>query len=81
MHTGRRNQLHLSQVEQFAAWAEDHGYSREPVKGDYEILRLRKKGKVEPPLLLWEYNGGAHATTNKRSQVLVGLWFRERNQH
>jgi len=23
MHTGRRNQLHLSQVEQFAAWAEE----------------------------------------------------------
>lgn len=76
MHTGRRDQLHLNRLEDFAKWAEGQGYVREPVKGDYEVLRLRRgKGR---PNLFWRHTKGEHATTDSNSQPLVDAWMGDR---
>jgi len=74
MHTGYRNQLHLTQIEAFAEWAETQGYKRELHSGDYEVLRLRRG--TESPIFLWRRIKGDHATSDKYSQPLVSRWFK-----
>ena len=78
MHTGSRDRLHLSKLEDFRAWALVQGYRAEPTKGDYEVLRLRKG--TEAPLLFWWHHGGEHVTTDARSETLVSAWLRSRRR-
>ena len=79
MHTGRRDQLHLSKLDEFAAWAEAQGYRREHPKGVYEVLRLRQEGY--PPLIYWTHHTGDHATTDAHSDPLVQRWFSAKRAH
>ena len=80
MHT--RELLALSRLEEFAAWAIAEGFTREPAKGDYEVLRLRWPG--QPPLIyftrLSTHAGGdpVHATAQHEGSKLVKRWLRER---
>lgn len=78
MHTGRRDQLHLSKIEEFTAWAEDNGYVVFMPKGEYEVLRLRNSsGRL---LIFWRHHAGDHVTTDKYSQPLVDQWMREKRK-
>ena len=74
MHTGSRDRLHLSKLPAFRNWAVSQGYTVEPERGVYEVLRLRKDG--EAPLIFWFHHGGDHATTDRRSERLVNQWLR-----
>ena len=74
MHTGSRDRLHLTKLDEFAAWAMHQGYHREPTKGDWEVLRLRKD--EDAPFIYWEHIGGDHATTDQRSERLVRQWLK-----
>ena len=77
--TGRnrsRNLLALSKLEEFAVWAVSQGYRREPTKGTYEVLRLRKKG--DSPVLFFKRDRGEHATSYGDGTALVQLWINTR---
>ena len=73
-----RMTLHLNKLDAFASWAQSHGYKREPTKGAYEVLRLRKE--PHPPLLYYRHEGGAHATSIGIATSLVDRWIRERDR-
>jgi hypothetical protein len=76
MHTGRRNQLHLNKLKEFTQWAVRQGYKEEPIKGYYEIMRLRGiDGKLK---IFWIHIGGDHVTTDRESQPLVDAWMQSR---
>lgn len=81
-----RASLHLSKLDDFAAFAATRGFVREPTKGAYEVLRLRRG--QEPPLLYYRRHGD-HASipeyfgkgAKNPSQGLVSAWFRARAQN
>ena len=73
-----RNLLALTKLVDFAAWAVCQGYKVEPVKGAYEVLRLRKKG--ESPILFFRRDGAQHATSYGEGTALVQLWINTRKQ-
>jgi hypothetical protein len=71
-----RNLLALTKIADFAAWAVSQGYRREPTKGSYEVLRLRKKG--EAPVLFFKRDRGDHATSYGDGTALVQKWVNSR---
>jgi hypothetical protein len=77
-HNRSRNLLSLSKLEEFAKWAVSHGYRREPTKGTYEVLRLRKKG--ESPVLFFKRDRGEHATSYAEGTTLVQQWINTRKE-
>lgn len=83
-----RGKLHESKVEEFAAWAEQNGYRREPVppKAQYEALRLRPTAGGAPILFRHRERrnmfGGRpqHFTVSIDGQRLVGRWLAARRE-
>jgi hypothetical protein len=73
-----RNLLAMTKLVDFAAWAVSHGYRREPTKGTYEVLRLRRKG--ESPVLYFKRDKGEHATSYGEGTTLVQLWINTRKE-
>jgi hypothetical protein len=68
----------MTKLVDFAAWAVSQGYNREPTKGTYEVLRLRKKGMS--PVLFFKRDKGEHATSYGEGTALVQLWINTRKQ-
>ena len=56
-----RGRLHLNNVKQFAAFLSAKGWVDEPIKGEYEILRMRHPD-VSEPLILYARMRSDHAT-------------------
>ena len=54
---GDRGRLHVSKLEDFAAWLEKMGWERRETKGEYEVLRM--------------YRGGQKARKGRSSYLLV----------
>lgn len=83
-----RGKLHESKVEEFAAWAEQNGYRREPVppKAAYEALRLRAVDGGAPILFHRRTHanmfGGRplHLTVSIDGQRLVCRWLATRRE-
>jgi hypothetical protein len=73
-----RNLLAMTKLVDFAAWAVSQGYNREPTKGTYEVLRLRKKGMS--PVLFFKRDKGEHATSYGEGTTLVQLWINTRKE-
>ena len=74
-----RSELHISKIDEFAAWAEKKGWKREPTKGYYEVLRMRKPGRK--PLILYKRIRTDHATIGwdqKAGASLVEQWLHEK---
>lgn len=77
--------LHL--VDDFADWAERNGYRREPTRGAYELLRLRRviasgRAKLPPPLVFFRLDCGGRfpAAAQANGLKLVRRWIRERRR-
>jgi hypothetical protein len=86
--TADRGQLHESKVDEFAAWAEQHGCRREPVpaRAEYERLRLRPT-RGGAPILFYSRErrnmfGGTpqHLSTSKDGLRLLRRWFADRRK-
>ena len=86
-----RAHLHESKIDEFAAWAEKHGWERQPTKGEYEVLRLRKvrvpgqkiKKSHRDPIIFHQRLRSDHATIGWNQSVghgLVRTWLNERKQ-
>lgn len=65
-----RSHLHLSKLDEFAAWAATQGYERQPTKGVYEVLRL--KGANPVPFIYYRRATSEHASIPNNPQ---GAWF------
>ncbi len=70
--------LALDKIEEFAAWAEMEGFNREPIKGEYEVLRLRFP-KYQPYIFFKRANA-KYATSQSEGTQLVQRWIRSRDK-
>lgn len=62
----------MTKIDEFAEFCAGKGYAREPTKGAYEILRLRKEG--EPPVTFYQRTGTDHATAQGKGLGLVSSY-------
>lgn len=72
--TSRRH-LHLSKLDDFAAWAATRGWERVPTKGRYEVLRLRQDGQDD--IVYFKRENAEYATMVGKGSVLVYEWLEE----
>ena len=76
--------LALSKIDEFVAWAKTQGFECEPLRGPYEVLRLRFEGAA--PLIYFTraatLSGGEpmHATAQNDGAQLVRMWLRDRTK-
>lgn len=73
----RRDLLHANKLEDFASWATAQGWAREPTKGAFEVLRLRKGGKM---VLFHQRMGAQHVTAIGIGLALVFDWLRGKTE-
>ena len=69
-----RSLLAMSKLEEFAEWAVKDGFTREPTKGEYEVLRLRWP-KMQP-FIYFRRTGAQHATSQAEGTQLVARWLK-----
>ena len=69
-----RSLLAMSKLEEFAEWAVKDGFTREPTRGEYEVLRLRWP-KMQP-YIFFKRDGAQHATSQAEGTQLVARWLR-----
>lgn len=74
-----RCQLHLTKLDEFAAYCATKGFVRvEPLANAYEVLRMTKKGS-EPVIVHARMRASEHGTTWGMSQRMLQSWFSARN--
>lgn len=78
-----RSTLHVNQLEAFAKWAESEGFTLEPTKGTYEVLRLRHPKRRHPVIVydrISNDSGGklVHLTVLNRDWPIVRRFQRSR---
>jgi len=73
----RRNLLHINKLEEFKMWLQEHGWKECPVKGAYEVLRMRHPNE-KPPLLIYTRVGKEHLTVYGKGIELVYMWLEDR---
>ncbi len=72
-----RNSLHLSKLEEFAAFCVNDGWVRQQPKGYDEVLRMTKTGK-EPLIVHKQAGAKEHATTWGNSQMMFVNWIKSK---
>lgn len=75
-----RGLLSLHRVEEFASWAEGIGYKREGLKGEYDVLRLRKPSGKGVIVFYARARAREHATVTDDGVKLVLRWLRSRGE-
>ena len=43
--------LHKNKLAEFQAWCEERGWKAEPMRGDYQVLRMRHERTREPMIV------------------------------
>lgn len=74
-----RCKLHLTKIEDFVDFVSELGYKREPTKGFYEVLRIRRD-QDEPPVLFFTRVGTDHATVYGKGMSLVDKYLRTKRR-
>ena len=59
----RRDLLHKNQLSAFREWLIADGWTIEPTKGFYEVLRIRKPNHAAPVLFYLKHEPTEHITT------------------
>lgn len=73
-----RHRLHVTKMEEFAKFCEANGWTRVPLKGEYEVLRMTHA--VKHPLIvhtrLENSNGGLpeHLTLHGTAESMFSRW-------
>lgn len=66
-----RNRLHLSKLDEFAAFCEADGWRREATKGHFEVLRMRNPEWSGPLLVHARANATEHLTVHLHSRRML----------
>lgn len=81
-----RNTLAAISLDNFRDWLIKDGWTLEPTKGIYEVLRARKEGRNRP-LIVWRRdsnNGGAeltHLTIDDRDSGVISSYIRRTDNY
>lgn len=73
-----RNTLHISHIPDFKAWLQSTGWTIEPTKGLFEVLRARRPGRKAPLIIYSRMDAKQHVTVLDRDRSLVRSFLRER---
>lgn len=71
-----RNLLHKGKLEEFKEWLVIDGWTIEPTKGYYEVLRARK-GNRQPLIIYARDNSKEHLTVQGKDVHIVRSYLKE----
>lgn len=72
-----RKLLHKSKLKEFETWLVEKGWSIEPVKGEYEVLRAKKP--PNKPLIIFErLDSKEHYTVPNNHNNLVYAYIKDK---
>jgi len=79
------HRLHIKKLEEFATYCEQHGWERQQVKGDYEVLRMRHPDWKAPLIVHARHNSSSgteliHLTTRGNSEAMVSRYVRDKQR-
>ena len=69
--------LTKAQLPEFKAWLKLEGYEVMAPKGDYEVLRWRRKPGKPMPIIFERLNAPEHYTCNNAAAPFVRQWIKE----
>lgn len=75
-----RSTLHKTKLPELKAFCEKRGWLAEPLKGGYEVLRMRHAGRKDPLIVYDRNNAPEHYTTWGESARMVTAMLRERRK-
>lgn len=73
-----RNQLHKNKLFEFTVFCTSIGWVSEPVKGTYEVLRMRHPEASAPLIVHDGLHRKEHLTVHGESQRMLDVWFKKR---
>lgn len=73
-----RGKLHMNKLNEFTALMESWGWKQEPIKGDFEVLRLRSL--VGELVIFFKRIGSVHVTAQSDSNgpSMIDAYLNER---
>lgn len=69
--TTSRNRLHKTRLLAFEVFCATHGWQPVPVKGDYEVLRMRHPDHKDPLIVHGRLRAPEHLTTHGNADKLL----------
>ncbi|WP_067753019.1 hypothetical protein [Orrella dioscoreae] len=72
--------LHKTRLAAFQTFCEGRGWTAEPTKGDYEVLRMRHPDRRFPLIVHDRHDAPEHYTTWGESARMLGPFLRARTQ-
>ncbi len=78
-----RNRLSVTKLDDFIAFCEADGWVLEKPKGDFEVARLRRHGKLA---VIWRRSSNSsgtplqNLTLDRVGEVLFDIWIKERSR-
>lgn len=72
--------LHKTKLAEFQTFCEGRGWTAEPTRGGYEVLRMRHPGRVHPLIVHGRDSATEHYTTWGESANELRVWLRSRRK-
>ena len=72
--------LHESHLTEFRAWLVKDGWTLEPPKGFYEVLRAARPGR-RPLIIFRKLRAQQHLSVQDQDMVIVRRFLKERGRH
>lgn len=72
--------LHKTKLAEFKAFCEKRGWQAEPIKGGYEVLRMRHSERKDPLIVYDRNSAPEHYTTWGESARMVTALLRQRKK-
>lgn len=70
-----RSRLHIDKLNDYVEFCKREGWTRAPIKGDYEVLRMTHPGYAGPLLVYQRLDAKVHLTTYGHSAELLDKYF------
>lgn len=72
-----RSVLHMNKLDEFKKWLVSDGWTIEPVKGDYEVLRARKASRKIPLVVYQRNRAKEHLSVLDKDMGVIGAFLRD----
>lgn len=76
-----RHTLHSSHLDAFKGWLAGHGWTVQPIKGCFEVLRATRAGRAAPLIIYKKMGAAQHSTVLDRDMPVVRQFLKERERH
>ena len=73
-----RNRLHKKMLPYFKTYLKGCGWTEEPTKGVFEVLRMRRDGNKDPLLVYDRIEAKEHFTTHGIAELMLDAFIASR---